>query len=190
MAVCNVTFNTAAPSGAPTTFTTSLILSTNITVQWGRVSCRKRNSEISNYTLRHSLADGSEKGQREVNVSGVGDSDRMYTVTRLHPDSPYTLTIAAVNTNGQKGPNISINVTTDTPESKILTFTAENHTFTLFRALLLHSLGVVIQLQLIGVHTCIQWRVILKYNYLLVLAIVYIGMHNIKINVHQFHTFR
>ena len=65
----------------------------------------------------------------EVNVPGVGGSDRMYTVTRLHPASAYTLTIAAINTNGQRGPNVSINVTTDTPESKSLTCAATNHIY-------------------------------------------------------------
>ena len=97
-----------------------MIQSTNVTVQWGRVSCAERNSEISHYTLCYFLADGSEGGHREVNVPGVSDSDRMYTVARLHPDSLHTFTIAAVNTNGQRGPDISINVTTDTAESKII----------------------------------------------------------------------
>ena len=113
-----MTFNTAAPSDTPRTFTSTLILSTNITVQWKRVRCRERNSEISHYILHYFLADGSEGRQREVNVLGVGDSDRMYTVTRLHPASSYTLTIAAVNTNDQRGPNISINASTAPPESK------------------------------------------------------------------------
>ena len=108
---------TAAPSGAPETFTATLVLSTNVTVQWGRVSCSERNSEISHYTLRYSLAgEGSHAGG--VNVTGVGDRDRMYTIIKLHPQSIYTLTIAAVNTDEQIGPTNAINITTDTPESK------------------------------------------------------------------------
>ena len=92
--------------------------STNISVQWERVNCRDRNSEISHYALSYSLANGSEENQIEKNVLGVGDIDRMYNITRLQPLSVYTVSIAAVNTNGERGPNTSITVSTDSPESK------------------------------------------------------------------------
>ena len=112
-------FIIAAPSGAPETFTATLVLSTNVTVQWGRVSCSERNSEISYYTLCYSLVGkGRESHAGGVNVIGVGDRDRMYTVIKLHPQSIYTLTIAAVNTDEHIGPAKAINITTDTPESK------------------------------------------------------------------------
>ena len=99
-------------------FTTTLVHSTNISVQWERVNCRDRNSEISHYALSYSLSNESKENQREVNVLGVGDTDRMYNITRLQPHSVYTVSIATVNTNGERGPNTSINVSTDAPESK------------------------------------------------------------------------
>ena len=115
-AIISTPYIIVAPSGAPETFTATSVLSTNVTVQWGRVSCSERNSEISHYTLRYSLVgEGIHAG--EVNVIGVGDRDRMYTVIKLHPQSIYTLTIAAVNTDEQMGPVNAINITTDTPES-------------------------------------------------------------------------
>ena len=56
--------------------------------------------------------------QRDVSVQGVGDEDRMHTITRLHPQSSYNVTIAAVNVNRQEGPISMIAITTDTPESE------------------------------------------------------------------------
>ena len=56
--------------------------------------------------------------QRDVSVQGVGDEDRMYTITRLHPQSSYNVTIAAVNVYGQEGPISMIAITTDSPESE------------------------------------------------------------------------
>ena len=108
-----------APSESPRAFRTTLVHSTNISVQWERVNCRDRNSEISHYALRFSMSNESEENQREVNVLGVGDTDRMYNITRLQPLSVYTVSIAAVNTNGERGPNTSIAATTNTPESKL-----------------------------------------------------------------------
>ena len=107
-----------APSGIPQMFRTTLVHSTNISVQWERVNCRDRNSEISHYVLRYSLANESEENQREVNVLGVGDTDRMYNITRLQPHSVYTVSIAAVNINGERGPYGFITVSTDAPECK------------------------------------------------------------------------
>ena len=91
--------------------------STNITLQWNRVACIDRNSEITHYALYYSLEGSGESG--EVSVPRADDSERMYTVTRLQPQSSYTLAIAAVNNYNQRGPNNSITVTTSEPESKI-----------------------------------------------------------------------
>ena len=107
----------AAPTEAPQTFIPSLVFSTNITVQWQRVICSERNSEITHYLLQYSL---EESGRiTEVRVSGIDDSNRMYTATRLQPLSGYTFIIAAVNSGGQRGPNTTITVITSAPESKI-----------------------------------------------------------------------
>ena len=108
----------AAPSGRPQTLAPTLVFPTNITLQWERVSCIHRNSEISHYILRYSLVvDGSDMDRRCASVQGVGDEDRMHTITRLHPHSMYNVTVAAVNVNGEKGPVSKITITTNAPES-------------------------------------------------------------------------
>jgi hypothetical protein len=91
------------------------VFSTNITVQWQRVICSERNSEITHYNIS---LEGSD-GIKEVEVSGTDDSDRMFIEARLQPLSEYKFTIAAVNSGGQRGPNATITVTTSAPESKI-----------------------------------------------------------------------
>lgn len=98
-------------------FSPTLVFSTNITMQWKRVRCSERNSEISRYVFQHSL-EGSNRFTC-VSVSGINDSDRTYTATRLQPLSMYTFTIAAVNVAGQRGPNTAVTVITSAPESTI-----------------------------------------------------------------------
>ena len=116
MAMCMYSSCTA-PSGAPETLTATAVFSTNITVQWNRVNCRERNSEITQFVLHYSLDKEPEEEPREVTVAGVSDQERMYTLTRLQPQSGYTVAVAAVNNGGQRGPNISITLTTSEPES-------------------------------------------------------------------------
>ena len=64
-----------------------------------------------------SLDKEPEEEPREVNVAGVSDQERMYTLPRLQPKSGYTVAVAAVNSGGQRGPNTSITLTTSEPES-------------------------------------------------------------------------
>ena len=99
-------------------FTATLTHSTNITMQWQRVMCSERNSEITHYDLQYGL-EGSGIGTI-VRVSGTNDSSRMYTATRLQPMSRYTFTIVAVNSDGQTGSDTMVTVTTTAPESEIL----------------------------------------------------------------------
>ena len=106
-----------APTGAPQAFAATLEFSTNITVQWQRVICSKRNSEITHYLLQYSL---SLAGSDIKEVLGTDDSNRTYTANRLQPLSEYTFNIAAVNSGGQRGPNTTVIATTSVPESKII----------------------------------------------------------------------
>ena len=117
--VCLCIIAYTAPSGSPQAFRATLVHSTNISVQWERVDCRYRNSEISHYSLRYSLDDGSEE-MNQIDV-GVGDRNLTSTVVRLQPRSTYTVSIAAVNTNREEGPYTAITVTTSAPESKYKT---------------------------------------------------------------------
>ena len=92
--------------------------STNITVRWQRVRCTERRSEITHYFLQYSLEDSDRV--IEVKVLGTSDENRMHTATRLHPLSRYTFTIAAVNSNEEMGPNVTVMAMTSAPESMMI----------------------------------------------------------------------
>ena len=70
----------------------------SITVQWGRVSCIDRNSEITGYTVQYGQT-GSTTNVME-SVSGTSDSDRIFTASRLIPSTNYTFEVAAVSSEG------------------------------------------------------------------------------------------
>ena len=115
-----ILLTTAVPSGIPQMFNATLAFSTNVTMQWRRVVCSERNSEITHYILQHSL-EGSNRFTC-VKVSGTNDSDRIYTATRLQPLSRYIFTIAAVNSAGQRGPTTTLITVTSAPESKAMQY--------------------------------------------------------------------
>ena len=96
-----------------------MVFSTNITVQWERVICSERNSEITHYLLQYSLKGRDRMTEVRVLPLGTNDSDRVFTATRLQPLSEYTFTIAAVNSGGQRGANTTVTTMTSVPESKI-----------------------------------------------------------------------
>ena len=76
----------------------SSVTSNSITVQWGRVSCIDRNSEITGYSVRYGQT-GSTTTVME-SVSGTSDSDRMFTASGLIPRTSYTFEMAAVSSEG------------------------------------------------------------------------------------------
>ena len=133
-------------------FNPTLVFSTNVTMQWRRVVCSERNSEITHYVLQHSL-EGSNRFTC-VKVSGTNDSDRMYTATRLQPLSRYIFTIAAVNSGGQSGPTTTFITMTAAPESKACRISIH-----ISISLYNNFIGVIFQIHLSGVHNCLQWRV-------------------------------
>ena len=114
-----VIFICTGPTGGPQAFVASVKFSTNITVQWQRVICSERNSEITHYLLRYSLV-GNNDIIKEVKVLGTDDSNRTYTANRLQPLSEYIFTIAAVNSGGQRGPSTAFTAITSVPESEII----------------------------------------------------------------------
>ena len=128
--------------------------STNITVQWQRVRCTERRSEIIHYILQYSL-EGSDRVTKE-RVQGTSDEDRMYTANRLQLQSVYTFTIAAVNSAGERGPNTTVIAMTSAPESMIINNNYDIREFCIRYNIII---DVPFQLQLSGVHNCLQWRV-------------------------------
>ena len=85
-------------SGPPQSVMMSSVSFNNVTVQWGRVSCTDRNSEITGYTVRYGQT-GSTTTVME-SVSGTSDSDRMFTASGLIPRTSYTFEVAAVSSEG------------------------------------------------------------------------------------------
>ena len=57
---------------------------------------------------------------KEVNISGVLDNDRMFTIARLNPRTSYMIEVMAVNEENQLGPSADINVATTIPQGKEL----------------------------------------------------------------------
>ena len=93
---------------------TSSVNSSSITVQWGRVSCIDRNSEITGYTVRY----GQTGSTTMSNESVLGTSNRMFTASGLIPRTSYTFEVAAVSSEGTGPFSIEITVKTTVPEGK------------------------------------------------------------------------
>ena len=88
----------------------------SILIQWSRVPCINRNSNITGYTVRYSTSGGSTVN---VSVSGTGQSERTYTATPLAPNTSYSIQVAAVTSTGVTGPfSITVSETTPPPRSE------------------------------------------------------------------------
>ena len=82
-----------APSAAPNSVSLSEVTSSSITVQWGAVPCIHRNGDITGYSV---LLMTSGEDDRIV----VVDDDREGTISGLTPSTEYTVSVAAVNSQG------------------------------------------------------------------------------------------
>ena len=68
------------PSGVPQAVLAVAIGSSSVFVQWDRVSCIKRNSEITGYTIRYAQSGGVSS---DITISGTTRGDRTFTITGL-----------------------------------------------------------------------------------------------------------
>ena len=84
------------PNAAPQAVTASATGPTIVFVDWERVNCIDRNSEISGYTVLYGPVGGTA-----VNVSVSGTN---YTAVGLTPSTNYSIEVAAVNSDGGVGP--------------------------------------------------------------------------------------
>ena len=66
--------------------------SSSIFVQWDRIGCIERNSEITGYTIRYGLYGGVPT---DITILGTSRSDRTFTITGLSVSTIYTVMIAA-----------------------------------------------------------------------------------------------
>ena len=78
----------------------SSVTSRSITVQWDRVSCIDRNSEITGYTVRYRKTSNSAFTTRTL--SGTSSVNRRLTANGLEPCTRYRFEVAAVNSQGRR----------------------------------------------------------------------------------------
>ena len=92
---------------------------TNITIQWDRVDCQERNGLTDSYRIvDYPTSNPSDRSARTV--AGIGDSDRIFTVTGLPPRTSYTFEVQASNPNlDVRGPPATFTISTSAPQSEI-----------------------------------------------------------------------
>ena len=88
-------YHLSASRGPPQSVMILSVTSSSITIQWGRVSCIDRNSEITGYTVRYGQTGSTTTVMESVSVTS--DSDRMFTASGLISHTNYTFEVAAVN---------------------------------------------------------------------------------------------
>ena len=106
----------SAPGDPPIEITAMATSPVSIIIQWGRVPCINRNSNITGYTVHYSRGGGSTVS---VSVSGTDQSERTYTATLLVPSTNYSIQVAAVTSTGVTGPfSTTVTETTSPPRSE------------------------------------------------------------------------
>ena len=73
-----------------------IINSTAISLSWGEVHCTERNGAITGYSLQYNIV-GEMQSATTVNVTGDVTST---VIGGLNEFMTYTVSIAAINTNG------------------------------------------------------------------------------------------
>ena len=112
--LCSLQFS--APGDSPIEITAIATSPVSVIIQWGRVPCINRNSDITGYIVRYSRGGGSTES---VFVSGTDQSERTYTATLLAPSTSYSIQVAAVTSTGVTGPfSTTITETTSPPISE------------------------------------------------------------------------
>ena len=113
-----LTTSIAAPDGIPQALNVASSTSTSITISWDRVVCLQRNSGITGYLVSYGRMSptGLPMAEESVGIEGVGAGSRVFTVVGLFPRTSYSLSVMAVNTEGQVGPSATIQHTTISPE--------------------------------------------------------------------------
>ena len=89
------------PSGVPQAVIAKATGSSSIFVQWDRVGCIERNSEITGYTIRYAPLGGSSS---DITILGTTRNDRIFTITGLRVSTYYTVMVAANHSGVTTGP--------------------------------------------------------------------------------------
>ena len=86
-------FLNAVPFAAPISVNISLVTSTTITVQWGRVECIHHNGLLTGYSVWYGVQ--GEQNTQTMNISG--ENVTTATISNLVPLMTYEMEVAAVN---------------------------------------------------------------------------------------------
>ena len=101
MSVCGYT----GPGEAPGNVTAEAVSSTEISIQWNGLStCRLVNGLIVSYRVQFTVNDTTETRERELRDGEDWSSGGDILLTGLAPCTKYSITVAAVNENGDIGP--------------------------------------------------------------------------------------
>ena len=101
----------SAPTAPPQNVRNTSTSSATITVEWGRVECIERNTEITGYRVRYDPP--SSDGTGEVSASGDGCNGGSIILTGLSPFTSYSIEVAADSDHGRGPFSSAITVMTD-----------------------------------------------------------------------------
>ena len=93
---------------------------TNISIEWDRVNCVERNGRIDSYVVF--FYPTSSPGDQDAQiVFGTGDSNRMFSITALPPQTSYTFEVEANNPLVRDpGAIATITVSTTEPQGELI----------------------------------------------------------------------
>ncbi len=99
----------SAPSGTVQNLVSSPTPST-VTLQWDRVSCLTRNSEITGYEVTFGPTSSSTRTTESI----TGTQSRTFTVTGLIPRTQYAFQVTSLSDSGN-GPSATVTSQTSLP---------------------------------------------------------------------------
>ena len=114
-----------APSGTVQNLVSSPTLST-VTLQWDRVSCLTRNSDITGYEVTFGPTSSSTRTTESI----TGTEMRTFTVTGLIPRTQYTFQVTSLSDSGN-GPSSTVTSQTTLPSGIYLLY-FKQFTFTCY----------------------------------------------------------
>ena len=106
--------------GVPQSLRATSVNVTNITIQWDRVNCQERNGGTDSYRIVYYPTTNFNARMAQI-VQGTEDSDRMFSVTGLRPQTSYTFEIQASNfLVDVHGASATLTVSTSVPQGELL----------------------------------------------------------------------
>ena len=113
---------TAAPSGIVASLRVTATSTTSVTIEWGRVPCRDRNAEITQYVVVYVPVFGGQ--DMAIVVSNIRQTNNAI-ITGLIPRTAYAIHVRANHIRFSMGSfllgtmHATVNATTSVPEGKV-----------------------------------------------------------------------